>query len=167
MIWKFKGNKLINNYFDLLKIFNSNSNNFYRKSNDYESTLEEFSYFTNGKDSKKVSNIATVNYYITVVTNHPKNLDIILAGDNKGNIYQFDSELSNAPKKFVVGNFGISHLKFSNSGEFLSVGFKVGNVILLDFNNLCKFCYLVEDIHNDDYHISEREKKKLLGLVIG
>jgi len=164
MIWKFRGNKWINNYFDLLKSFYSNLNNFYKKSDEYDrkiDNLDNFN-FSNGKDSiNKISNvIKPVNYYITVITCHPKNLDVIFAGDNKGNIYQFDSELSNSPKKFVVGNFGISHIKFSNSGEYLSVGFKVGNVVLLDYNNLCKFCFLVEDLHNDDYFITERERKK-------
>jgi len=191
MIWNYRGDKWINEYFDILKIFDKRLNNYqnqvHKDFDDITTTNIEYgskNYYINnnknnlkyGEESVKCVNgnkisknnkdkfdyIFGVKYYITVIKQHVQRPELFIAGDNKGNIYQFDSDLRNNPKKYVVGNFAIDSLSFSRNGNFLSIGFCTGNVILVEFNNNCKFCCVVEEFLNEDSEIKARYSKREL-----
>lgn len=169
MLWNYRGDKWINYYFDLLKIFDKNLNNFENQVKNNDKRLPDIEKKTNIVEKKEknlkspIQNVINkVKYFINIIVPHPKRPDLLLAGDNKGNIYQFDCDLKEAPKKFVVGNFSIHSMSFSRNGNYLAIGFCTGNIILVDFNNNCKFCCVVEEFKNDDYEINARIEKNLI-----
>jgi len=169
MLWNYRGDKWVNHYFDLLKIFDKNLNNFQNQvlNEDQKFSLEKGrnpNYYENEEKDKRINEISLfkIKYFINVIISHPKRNDIIITGDNKGNIYQFDCDLKEQPKKLVVGSFAINSLSFSRNGNFLAVGFTTGNVILVDFNNNCKFCSIIEEYNNDDNEIKERIRKNMI-----
>ncbi len=169
MLWNYRGDKWINSYFDLLKIFDKNLNNFENQvlNEDELNSLEngKFLNYTKDEEKEKVicdNSLYKIKYFINVIISHPKQIDLMIAGDNKGNIYQFDRNLKEQPKKFVVGNFAINSLSFSRIGNYLAVGFSTGNVIVVDFINNYKFCSVIEEYNNDDNEIKERIRKNML-----
>lgn len=171
MLWTYRGDKWVNHYFDLLKIFDKNLNNFANQNintnEEIISSKQDDSKYLNKNNYYKVDNASNkleenvkemkIKYFINVMIFHPRNSTILVAGDNKGNIYQFDSELKENPKRYVVSNFSINSLSFSKSGNYISIGFSTGNVILCDFHNGYKFCCLIEDFKNQPNEIESRK----------
>jgi hypothetical protein len=136
MLWTYRGDKWVNNYFDLLKTFDSNLNNF------------------SSAPRIALSNSTHLNLnYIQVLALHPRYQNTLVGGDNKGNLYIFDIESlnkgTNSTKKIVAGNFPINSLSFSANGNYLAVGFETGLVILTDFYSDCNFCIKLEDHFTD------------------
>lgn len=139
MLWTYRGDKWVNSYFDLLKTFDSNLNNF--------SSAPSLIGYSNSNTFNLNAN------YIQVLALHPRYQNTLVGGDNKGNLYIFDidtlSKGTNSTKKIVAGNFLINNLSFSANGNYLAVGFETGLVILTDFYTDCKFCIKLEDPFND------------------
>ena len=158
MIWNYRGDKWINNYFDILKIFDFNLNNFNFYSNsknftNYQSKNNS-SYHQNSHSN---NNFTPQKYFINCLALHPRYQNTFVGGDNKGNLYIFNIELDKKVKKIVVGNFGVNSLSFSKYGNYLAIGFETGQVILTDFYNDCKFCIKLEDHFNDELEMNMRK----------
>lgn len=165
MKWTYRGDKWVNHYFDILKLFDSHLNNYTingdGKGNDFKSLNTGVNINSISSSSRSLNAFNPLNkYFIQVLTLHPRYQNNIVGGDNKGSIYIFDNEyLSNQNvKKIVVGNFPISSLTFSNNGNYLAVGFETGLVVLTDFYNDCKFCIKLEDHFLDTSEVYQRKQ---------
>lgn len=136
-IWKTSNNinaKWANSYFDLLKMFDSklnNSANFINKN---------------------------FKYYFTALTLHPKFSNTLVTGDNKGNVYIFDTEFTyNNFKKIKIRSSAlIKAFSFSKEGNFLAISFIDGLALLTDFFNDCKILVKLneafENCLNEDFN---------------
>jgi len=155
MIWNYRGDKWINNYFDVLKIFDYNLNNYNFHTNTKSLSTVQPKHIR--QNSSPVPTFSLQKYYINCLALHPRYQNTFVGGDNKGNLYIFNVELDKKVKKIVIGNFPINCLSFSKLGNYLAIGFETGQVILTDFYNDCKFCLKIEDHFNDELEINMRK----------
>jgi len=171
MIWTYRGDKWTNSYFDLLKTINYNLNNFNFISNDKKmkslqdnkssKPMQKPYYSDNNINDKYENKIETSysqqKYFINCLALHPKYQNTFIGGDNKGNLFVFDIVLEKSLKKFVLGNFPVNMLNFSQNGNYLAVGFETGLVMLTDYTNDFKFCLKIEDHFIDSSNVYSRK----------
>ena len=167
MLWSYRADKWTNSYFDLLKTFNYNLNNFTSISN--EKKIKSFEdnkpktfqkpYYSGNmvNEVKTESPFSQQKYFINSIVLHPKYQNTFIGGDNKGNLFVFDIELKKTVKKAVIGNFPINLLNFSQSGTYLAVGFDTGLVLITDYSNDFKLCHKLEDHSIDSSNIKSRK----------
>ena len=145
MIWKYKGDKWINYYYDLLK--------------DVDSKLNY------------CSNITENKVFITAINVNNNLGNIIITGDNKNCIkiyeinendnYYLNNFNNNKPLINLIRNNNlriennknefIIFIEVSHLGNYLSVGYTYGNIYLLDYLT-CQLCCKICDSNSNSYN---------------
>ena len=146
---EYETNKLINSFFNLKEILSNNKFSIPSSNNKNNN-------FKIGKDNNMV--------YISVLKCHPIYNNKLVAGDNKGFLYLFDTKDNKFQyKKLILETYEIVSLDFSPDGSLLCIGFDTGCQFFCNMKNNCKICLKL----NDDYMpVEESELRKINNHVI-
>lgn len=127
-------NSIINNYTD-----NHNKDVFSNLVNEKSSIISNFSTKQNSK------------HYITTVISHTKLSNLLIAGDNKGNIITLDIDEKTPSisiiKKTPLVKFSIDFLSFNHNSSYLLVGCESGMMFLCEYASESKICCIISEAY--------------------